>query len=387
MNSREPGNISFKGGHISAVSNKPTSLNVDNFQINFNNVIAFPGLINSHDHLDFNCFSPLGKRIYSNYTEWGNYIHKEYKQDINSVLRIPIDLRATWGMYKNLLCGITTVINHGPVLEIKDPLISIRQDFQNLHSVKFEKGWIWKLNNLWLRKKRCIIHTGEGSDIQSSEEIDKLLKWNLFRRPLIGIHGVAMNEEQAKKFVALVWCPESNKVLLNKSANISSLKDKTRIVFGTDSTLTGNWNIWNHLRLARLTKQVNDSELYEMISRSPCKLWHVNSGDLRIGKKSNIVIAKNKGAASQWDNFYLTDPEDILMVIHKGNIRLFDGQLSDQLKQMNFDMTGFFPITINGICKFVEGDLPRLMADIKKYYPQAVFPCSVHDPINAIADA
>ena len=41
-----------------------------------------PGFINSHDHLDFNCFSPLGNRTYSDYKEWGAHIHKEYKKEI-----------------------------------------------------------------------------------------------------------------------------------------------------------------------------------------------------------------------------------------------------------------------------------------------------------------
>ena len=32
--------------------------------------ICFPGLINSHDHLDFNSFPQLGNRIYKNYKQY-----------------------------------------------------------------------------------------------------------------------------------------------------------------------------------------------------------------------------------------------------------------------------------------------------------------------------
>lgn len=389
IDSLDPEFISFKGTHIGAVSNKPSSLVVDPFQVDFENALVIPGLINSHDHLDFNCFSPLGKRIYNNYTEWGTYIHKAYKEDINAVLKIPLKLRTAWGMYKNLLAGVTTVVNHGEPLDIKNPLLTVRQDFQSLHSVKFQKGWMWKLNNPFFKNDPCVIHTGEGSDIHSSEEIDKLLKWNLLKRNLIGIHGVAMNSEQAKRFVGLVWCPESNRILLNKDAEISRLKENTRVVFGTDSTLTGNWNIWHHLRLARMTKQVSDAELYKMVNKSPAKLWQINSGDIGIGKRADLLIVKRKqgNGFSNWDSLFATDPEDILMLIHKGSIRIFDEKFSLQLKKMNYDLSRFYPVSINGTMKYVEGNLPALMADIKRYYPKAAFPCNAHEPVKETADA
>jgi cytosine/adenosine deaminase-related metal-dependent hydrolase len=386
LNSREKVNITIKGRFISTVSANETSLLTDNFQINFQDAFAFPGLINSHDHLDFNCFPVLSKKTYNNYTEWGKHIHETYPNEIKEVLKIPLHLRAAWGMYKNLLAGVTTVVNHGTVLKFTDPLITIRQDFQSLHSVKFQKFWKWKLNNPFERKKICVIHTGEGTDVQSSKEIDELLKWNLWKRKLIGIHAVAMNPQQAKKFIGLVWCPVSNRQLLNKNADITRLKESTRLVFGTDSTLTGNWNAWHHLRFARSTQMVSDAELFEMVTRSAAKLWNSPNGAIRHGKKADIVIARNKTGNSTWDGFFETDPEDILMVIHKGNIRLIDSEYFQQLKQGNFDTSNFYPVTINGIIKFVEGDLPALMAKIKKYYPKAVFPCNVDEKNKTTAD-
>jgi len=59
-----------------------------------------------------------------------------------------------------------------------------------------------------------------------------LTKWNLLNRDVVGIHGVAMNAEQAKKFKALVWCPASNYFLLNKTADVNKLKNNTTICFG-----------------------------------------------------------------------------------------------------------------------------------------------------------
>src|SRR5579859_4611169 len=61
----------------------------DDLNLSFDNAIVFPGLINSHDHLDFNLFPPLAGRTFKNYTEWGVYIHLKYKDLIDNVLQIP----------------------------------------------------------------------------------------------------------------------------------------------------------------------------------------------------------------------------------------------------------------------------------------------------------
>src|SRR5438094_463304 len=82
-------------------------------QLDFENCIAFPGLINSHDHLEFNLFPRLGNRIYADYTEWGRDIHATNRDAIEAVLKIPKPLRVQWGIYKNLLNGVTTVVHHG----------------------------------------------------------------------------------------------------------------------------------------------------------------------------------------------------------------------------------------------------------------------------------
>src|SRR6478736_963133 len=86
------------------------SLDVDEPSINFQGALVFPGLINSHDHLDFNCFPALGHRVYSNYREWGNDIQLRDKPVIEQVLNIPEILRTQWGIYKNLINGVTTVV-------------------------------------------------------------------------------------------------------------------------------------------------------------------------------------------------------------------------------------------------------------------------------------
>ena len=361
--------ITINGEHISAI----TENTVATTGISFDNAVAIPGLINSHDHLDFNCFPSLKSGYYTNYTAWGNHIHKRFKTEIDAVLKIPLELRVKWGLYKNLLAGVTTVVNHGNKLPITNPLITVIEEPQSLHSVKFEKRWKWKLNNPSQRNNIAVIHTGEGTDKAASKEIDELIVWNLLKRKLVGVHAVAMNEEQAKSFYGIVWCPESNFFLLNQTAAIQSLKKNTSILFGTDATLTGNWNIWEQLRLARSLQQMEDEALFACVTTNPAGCWKINAGVIKENTLADIVILK-KAAADKWNAVFAANPEDILMVIHKGKIRLFDHSLYKQTAGLNMAMNNFYPVNIHGSVKYIEGDLPALMDAILKYYPAMKFP-------------
>jgi hypothetical protein len=370
----DPVNIRIDDGKITSISFLLNTYNTETLQLTFSNAIIFPGLINSHDHLDFNLFPQLGNSKYSNYTEWGKYIHQNYKDDIAAVLKIPVLLRSEWGVFKNLLCGVTTVVNHGKPSGLKDAPITVFEETQVLHSVKFEKGWRIKLNNPFKTKFPVAIHVGEGVDWLSSHEIDQLIGWNLLRKKFIGIHAVAMSEKQAKKFEALVWCPQSNYFLLNKTAPVNILQKHTSILFGTDSTLTGAWNIWEHLLLARKTGLLDDETLYQAINQNAAKTWGLNCGEIAAGKDADLVVAKVQHSKTGFNSFFSLGPANLLLVIQRGNIRLFDETLLTQLSAVN--LNNFSKIYLGGVCKYIAGDLPGLMEKIKKYYPKANFPVS-----------
>jgi len=379
IETKELQHIHVEKGKIRSVTNNEKTLenNRKEWRIEFENAIAFPGLINSHDHLDFNLFPQIGNRIYNNYSEWGKDIHLKNKETINAVLKIPLSLRTQWGLYKNLLNGITTVVNHGAKLKISHPLITVLQDNYSLHSIQFEKYWQLKLNNLFAKKQPYVIHAGEGTDAMAHKEIDTLIKMNFFNKSLFTVHGVAMDEEQAKKIKALIWCPDSNFFLFNATAAIKILKAKTPVLFGTDSTLTADWNLWNHLRLARKTRLMNDSELFNTLTKAPSVAWKQNNtGTISINKNADIVVAKTIEGKG-FNAFYSLNPEDIQLILHKGRIRLFDEEIKDQLMANDFPISKYSRINVNGKGKYIYGDLPKLIREIKSYYPKAGFPLNV----------
>ena len=61
--------VLMKGEKIHSISEHGDSLTNKSGDpvIKFHNAIVFPGLINSHEHLDFNLFPQLGNKVYKNY--------------------------------------------------------------------------------------------------------------------------------------------------------------------------------------------------------------------------------------------------------------------------------------------------------------------------------
>lgn len=372
--------ILVKDGIIQSICPFNTATNPDEKtpSIQFNDAIAFPGLINSHEHLDFNLFPSLKNRTYNNYREWGKDIHENNKEEIDKTMQVPQQLRTEWGIYKNLLSGFTTVVNHGEQLKVKDELINVFQNTHALHSVGFEKNWRWKLNDPFKKNWPIVMHVGEGKDEISHKEIDQLIQWNFLKKKIIGIHGVAMDTEQATHFRALVWCPASNYFLLNRTAAIDFLKDKTDIIFGSDSTLTSSWNIWEHIRLARNEKMLTDKELFESLTTKPATVLDLHTiGKIEIEMQADIVVARKKKKANVLDAFFAINPEDILLIMHKGNIRLFDDELKEQITNSSLSSNNFSRINVNGSTKHIQGNFHDLVNEIKKYYPEAELPISI----------
>jgi cytosine/adenosine deaminase-related metal-dependent hydrolase len=361
--------IQTAGPKINAIADSTQKFQRSNNEviIDLEGATVLPGFINSHDHLDFNLFPRIGNRIYANYTEWGRDIHSHDKALIDSVLRVPQQLRTLWGMYKNLLNGFTTVVNHGENLIIGFPLLRVIQETRDLHSPAFEKNWKWKLNNPFAGSKSIVMHLGEGTDEKARTEIEQVIKSNRFKKKIIAVHGVAMSEEQAKHFKGLVWCPASNYFLLNQTAAVDQLAKNTIVVFGTDSTLSSSWNAWEHFRIAIQTGKFEEGRIIQALTKDPSTLWNLKgTGFIKENHAADFIIVNSN------ENLFDNEPSDILMVIQEGFPKLIDERLVPHFHNYRFEQ--YSTIRINNTIKKVMGNLSVLAGDIKRYFPAAEIP-------------
>ncbi len=340
--------------------------------IDLEGALLFPGLINSHDHLDFNLFPRLGTEIYKNYTEWGSHLHQTYRPEINAVMRVPLLIREQWGILKNLLAGVTTVVNHGLPLKTKDPVVGVHERYHCLHSVAFEKNWRRKLNNPFRMKYPYVIHVGEGTDRAAHKEIDRLLRWNWLHKSLVGVHAVAMNSRQARAFDAIVWCPGSNFFMLNQTAAIDRLKETATILFGTDSTLTASWNIWDHIRLGRKTGLLADEELYRSLNENAARTWKTGCSRIAAGEPASLAVARIPQETNRMDAFFGINPDSMRLVLQEGCVRLFDESLAE-MPGCNHS-AGFSRIIIGRETKYVKADLAALTGETNTWLPETGFP-------------
>jgi len=357
--------ISILDGKIISVNAEPIYNSTNSHIINFKDALAFPGLFNAHDHLEFNLFPRLRSKIYRDYLDWGKDIQRLFSTEINTVLNIPTELRMRFGMIKNLFNGITTVMHHGnSSIRKSNQIINVFDSYNYMHSVSLEKNWRIKLN-LMFNKLPFVIHLGEGTGETIEREVNKLFKWNLFKRKIIAVHGISLKSNQSEKLAALIWSPDSNLFLYNKTADIFELKNRIPILFGSDSNLTSDSNFWNHIRIARAINALNDEELINSITSLPGELFNIrDTGKVKVGCRADIVIVKKK-SENNYDAFFNVNPEDILLIIRDGKIILFDESLEQEFAYLNYSK-----FKIRGSIKLTDKEIVTIINRLEDYKVQ-----------------
>ncbi|QHT65974.1 hypothetical protein GXP67_04455 [Rhodocytophaga rosea] len=319
-------------------------------------IFAFPGLINSHDHLEFNLFPLLARHTYGDYKEWASDIHQYYKKEIKQILNLPLPLRVGWGILKNILNGITTIVHHGGYHRLINQFnYPVFLHYQYIHSISYEKNWKLKLNYPWFQKD-VMVHIGEGTSPEMTAEIDNLIKWNLFKRNLIGIHAIQILPKHAKHFKAIIWCPDSNIYLYGKGPVIDKVKHLTTIVFGTDSNLSASSNMWQQVRVARGLGMLSDEELFYALTRNPKQVFKLNhrqtSGNWVIAKRTHTDLPLS---------FYSLNPEDILLVIVNYKVVLADAAYIACIDQGLFQ-----PIRVGRAVKWLPLQWSQLVSELEQ---------------------
>lgn len=288
--------------------------------------LLMPGLINAHDHLEFNLFPRLGRGPYANATEWANDIYHPDRSPVREHLRVPKAVRLWWGGLKNLLSGVSTVCHHNPyeqaVFDADFPVRVVRR-FAWAHSLDFSADVAARFRQA--PSYPFLIHCGEGTDAASRSEVRSLDALGALSARTVLIHGVALRGADVdwirEKGAALVWCPTSNTAMLGRTVSRRVLRSGLPIALATDSALSAPVDLLDELRVAR--RYLPAAMLYEMVTAAPAKI-------LRLSRRATAgdCIAIRSEAKKPAEALLRGD---VTLVVTAGRIRLIAPDLAQQL--------------------------------------------------------
>lgn len=319
----------------------------------------FPGLINSHDHLEFALYPRLGEPPYRNATEWATDIHARYRDLILQHKLIPKDVRFMWGALRNLLCGVTTVCNHNPfdpTFDRSDFPIKVVKGFNWEHSLTFGKN-IEEAHKQTRQGEPFIIHACEGMDAASSEEFQKLRDINAIGDQTILIHGLAMTASDInylnQQRASLVACPSSNYFLFGRTLTWDQCRLIDRLALGSDSPITAAGDLLDEVRFAREELNLPINMIYECVTNKSARVLRLLQGEGRISPNGSAdffaVRTAHTNSAAQLASLSWRDVE---LVIVDGTVRLASENILERLPD-SF-RRGLFGLAINGVPRWVS---------------------------------
>lgn len=328
--------------------------------------LVLPGLINAHDHLDFNLFPRLGSGPYHNFREWAEDVYHPDQSPVRDQLQIPKSVRIWWGAIKNLLSGVTTVCHHNPV--IPGPLneqlpIRVLRHYGWAHSLEYG-GDIAKAFRATPPGATFTIHLAEGTDEASGGEIFELDRRGALSPQTAIVHGVGLDaaghELLEQSGASLVWCPTSNLFTLGRTLEVGDVMRHRRVALGSDSAMTASGDLLDEIHYAHSEASLSAERTYCMVTESATRVLRLpyGAGELARGGSADLIAVRDEGL-SPCDTLVHLRHEHVEFVMVGGEPRLLSQSLANRWPENSLE--GFEPLRVGSTEKLVNAPVTALL--------------------------
>lgn len=263
--------------------------------------LLIPGLINAHDHLELNTFKRLKYReCYTHSREWIEDIEARFDSDpdLTKPRRQPLADRLLVSALKNLLSGVTTICHHNPLHKPlqRDYPVRVIKNYGFSHSLFRGDDTLASY-----RRTRAgdpwIMHLAEGIGVEAEAEFEQLAQLGLLQPNTVLVHGVGLTRSQRQSLIeqggGLIWCPGSNHFLFGQTARVGELAAAGKLALGSDSRLSGEFDLLAELKAAHQTGQLSPQTLFETVTTQAARILRLREGGLgqiTVGSLADVVL-------------------------------------------------------------------------------------------------
>lgn len=304
--------LRIKGRYIVAIGDAPQK---GDRIVDGQGGVIIPGLINAHDHLELNTFKRLKYRErYTHSRQWIEDIEARFEcdPDLTGPRQQPLAERLLVGALKNLLSGVTTVCHHNPLhkpLRRNYPVRVVKR-YGFCHSL-FRGGDVRASYQRTRSGRPWIIHLAEGVDAEAAAEFEQLDRLGALQANTVLVHGVGLTPKQRGVLVerggGLIWCPGSNNFLFEQTACVGEVARAGKLALGSDSRLSGEFDLLSELRLAHQSKQLSPPELFRAVTTHAARLLrleHGGQGQLVAGGMADLVLLPPPTRADHFSHLF-----------------------------------------------------------------------------------
>ncbi|HEV8148125.1 MAG TPA: amidohydrolase family protein [Bryobacteraceae bacterium] len=310
-------------------------------RIDLSGHVILPGLINAHDHLEFNLFPRLGRGPWPNATEWARDVYRPDESPVKDHRRVPRRVRLYWGGMKNLMSGATTVCHHNPyesrVFGCRFPVRVVR-DFGWAHSLAFSPDTAARFRSTpgdW----PFVIHAGESTDGSGSSEIRELKAMGALGSRTVLVHAVDIRQRELRRAeTKVITCPSSNLFNLGTTLPQSLFHNGVPIALGTDSAITARTDLLDELRVARRLWELSPASLYRMVTETAASILRLTDGrgEIRERGTADLIVLRDRGES----------PCETLLATRRIEIAIVEGRI--RLASARFAPNGFERLSVAG---------------------------------------